>query len=89
MTLVEGRNGQWKDVDCFGTNSFWHERKPGEELVEDLGKETETRPQTELDAKLVVQCESPLGTSKRKTIGTELETEWSRLGKELGTVLET
>ena len=61
---VEGENGQWKDADRFGTSSFWKERKPGAALVEDLGEETEIRPQTELDVKLVVQYESPLGTSK-------------------------
>ena len=67
MTLggvVEGRNGWLTDVDCFGTNSFWHERKLRAELVLELGKEPETKPQTKLDTKLVVQCESPLGTAK-------------------------
>ena len=62
--IEEGRNGQWKDTDCWGKSSFWHERKSVAELVENWGKEKERRPQTKQDAKLVAKCESPLRTSK-------------------------
>ena len=84
VDVLEGRNVWLTDANCFGTCNFWHERKPGAELVTNLGKEhgaelvTElgkepgTRPQTELYVKPVVQLESPLGTAKENTLETEL-----------------
>ena len=42
--IVVGRNCQLIDKGCFGTCRIWHERKPKEEHVTELGKEPETRP---------------------------------------------